>query len=317
MPASPLSVTILSRDASEFCALLTQHSPGLLIVDQHSDQVADIDPKRISVLLADPDLAAEIVPHCPHLQWCQSTWAGNAPLLAQPKQDYVLTGVKNIFGEQMREYVFAHLLYYSREIARFQALQRAPGPERWMQPPTASLAGQTLAILGAGSIAAALVPVAQALGMTVIGLNRNGTPVEGYQRTYSLAQKCELAAQADAVVNLLPDTPATRNVIEESFLRALPSHAVLINAGRGAAIDDEALLDALDKDRLRGAVLDVFRTEPLPAEHPYWAHPKVLVTQHTAAISHPSDVADIFLDNAQRYYQRQPLQYVLDFNKGY
>lgn len=317
MPASPLSVTILSRDATAFYSLLTQARPDILTVCQHSEQVATLDPQRVTVLLADPDLAATLVPHCPHLQWCQSTWAGNAPLLSQSKHDYLLTGVKNIFGEQMREYVFAHLLYFSRDIARFQALQEAPGPKRWMQPPTGTLAGQTLAILGAGSIAAALVPVAQALGMTVIGLNRNGTPVEGYQHTYSLADKCTLAKRADAVVNLLPDTPATQNVIDNAFLRALPGHAVLINAGRGAAIDDEALLEALDDARLRAAVLDVFRTEPLPQGHPYWTHPKVMVTQHTAAISHPNEVAGVFLDNAQRYYEGQALRYLLDFGKGY
>ena len=92
---------------------------------------------------------------------------------------------------------------------------------------------------------------------------------------------------------------------------------MFINAGRGSAIIEDALLNALDNGTLQAAVLDVFTQEPLPEEHPFWTHPKVVVTAHTAAVSSPEDVASVFVANAKRYIANEALHYQFDFNKGY
>ncbi|MDM7861787.1 D-2-hydroxyacid dehydrogenase [Alteromonas sp. ASW11-36] len=314
------NLTILSRDVQQYCDALAQISLPELTVLQASDDPQSIDPSRVEILLSEPDLAAQVLPRCHQLRWLQSTWAGNKPLIAKPKRDYKLTAVKGIFTVAMREYVFAYLLYFSRAIDRFHPRQGEPDlsrPMQWHPPKFGTLAGRTLGILGAGSIASGLVPLAKAFDMRVIGLNRRGLASADYDALFKPAEKYQFAKQADYVVSILPDTPATVGFIDQEFLKLLPKHCVLINAGRGNAIVEADLLKALDEGWLRGAVLDVFEKEPLPSQHPFWHHPRVWVTQHTAAISSPQAVAQVFADNYLRYNQQQPLNYEIDFDQGY
>lgn len=313
--SSTLELTILSRDADVLRRLVETHALAGLTITQCDSDLSKLNPEHVQVLLGDPNLAADIVPQCHHLTWCQSTWAGNTPLLALDKTDYRLTGVKGIFGEQMREYVFAYLLYFARNIETFNAQQHRP--PLWNEASTTRLAGKTLGILGAGSIARAVAPVAHAFGMRVIGLKRNGESEAGFDAIYPPSGLTDFAAQCQAVVNLLPDTPETENTIDSAFLNALPDDAILINAGRGSAIAEDALIGALDRGKLRAAVLDVFREEPLPDTHPFWDHPNIYVTAHTAAISRPEDVVAVFIDNARRFQTGQALHYQFEFERGY
>ena len=179
------------------------------------------------------------------------------------------------------------------------------------------LNSQTLGIAGLGSIGQALIPVAHALGMSVVGLTRSGQAVEGADAVYTPDTIEAFARACDHVVNLMPDTPSTQNMLSHEFFSALKPHSVFINAGRGSAVDDDALLQALDNGALAHAVLDVFRNEPLDPAHSFWQHPRISVTAHTAAESQPSDVADVFLENALRYINGESLNYQFDFTKGY
>ena len=314
------NLTILSRDIQRYLeAFETLALPELNLL-QATELPHEINPTEVEILLGEPDLAAQILPACQNLQWLQSTWAGNKPLVALPKRDYQLTGVKGIFTSAMREYVFAYLLHFSRAIDRFHPRQGEPKltrPMQWQPPEFGTLAGHTLGILGAGSIAAGLVPVAKTFGMQVIGLNRRGQASDGFDAMFTATQKLDFAKQADFVVSILPDTPATAGFIDQNFLAHLPSHCVLINAGRGNAIVESDLLAALDSQIIQAAVLDVFEQEPLPAAHPFWHHSRVWVTQHTAAVSSPLAVANIFAENYLRYFKQQPLNYSIDFEQGY
>lgn len=314
------TLTILSRDAKALENWINANQssssvPSLPIIQCTANPVA-INKQQVSVLLADPDLAVHIIPECNNLQWCQSTWAGNAPLLALAKTNYKLTGVKGIFGKLMREYVFAHLLYFSRNIPTFQGNQHQR-PPIWCGSERFPLTGKTLGILGAGDIAKSLIPVAQSFDMKLVGLTRSGAQQAGYERIYSVDELELFASQCDAVVNLMPDTPSTRGIIDQAFFRALPENALLINAGRGSAIVESDLLWALDCGRLKAAVLDVFNVEPLPSDHAFWHHPNIMITAHTAAESSPEDVASIFCTNAKRFLNNEPLMYQFDFAKGY
>ena len=153
--------------------------------------------------------------------------------------------------------------------------------------------------------------------MKVIGLSRSGQAVDGFDDVYAATDLLKFAQEADHVVNLMPDTPATTGVLNQAFFGALKLHSMFINAGRGSAIIEDALLNALDNGTLQAAVLDVFTQEPLPEKHPFWTHPKVVVTAHTAAVSSPEDVASVFVANAKRYIANEALHYQFDFNKGY
>lgn len=328
-----ISVTILSDEANDIAtAISSQLDDGgsmLCYSDTFNKQTRahihiqtvttsadEIDPDSVTILLADPDLAARIIEQCHNLSWCQSTWAGNAPLLRAPKRDYTLTGVKGIFSELMREYVFAYLLQHARNIKAFSDNQQST-PPIWAAAPRQPLHGQTLGILGLGSIGKSLIPVAKVFGMNVVGLSRSGVDIEGVDAMYTPASLSQFAHHADHVVNLMPDTPETHNFVSYDFFKALKPHSIFINAGRGNAIDELALIECLDNNCLAHAVLDVFKQEPLPQSHVFWSHPKITITAHTAAESQPSDVASVFLANAKRYVCCEPLHYQFDFDKGY
>ncbi|MGK0529552.1 MAG: phosphoglycerate dehydrogenase-like enzyme, partial [Alteromonadales bacterium] len=282
-----IELTILSDEANDIAEAIRpkiadnndfKDADGhpLLALKQIAQCPEDINPETVTVLLADPDLASRIIDKCSALTWCQSTWAGNAPLLNADKKNYILTGLKGIFGKLMREYVFAYLLGHARNVKAFEQNQRAAQPI-WEASKRMPLNGQTLGIAGLGSIGQALIPVAHALGMSVVGLTRSGQAVEGADAVYTPDTIEAFARACDHVVNLMPDTPSTQNMLSHEFFSALKPHSVFVNAGRGSAVDDDALLQALDKGALAHAVLDVFRNEPLDSAHPVWQHPRISV----------------------------------------
>ncbi|RDV28971.1 D-2-hydroxyacid dehydrogenase [Alteromonas aestuariivivens] len=311
-----LHISILSADANAYEAQLNACLPHNARVIQAASNSDQIDCSKISILLADPNLAAQVIPHSPGLIWCQSTWAGNAPLLKLARRDYRLTGVKGVFTRQMREYLFAYLLHFSRNVDGFRQAQ-LQARSRWSVPGYFSLQNKTIGILGAGSIGQSLLPALHMFGLRCVALVNYGRRMEGFDAVYPPDQKAGFAAECDFVFNLLPDTPSTRHMIDAEFLKNLHPEAVLINAGRGSVLEEQALLEALDNQQLRAAVLDVFEQEPLPDEHPYWSHEKIWITQHTAAESQPEDIAEVFLNNLSRLQQGLPLLYEFDFTKGY
>ncbi|NDV90297.1 D-2-hydroxyacid dehydrogenase [Alteromonas sp. 345S023] len=321
MANSTYELTILSQDATaltneidaQLNASEVRDDLRIVQVASHVDEVCTED---ISLLLAAPDLAARVVPECRQLKWCQSTWAGNRRLLALNKQDYLLTGVKGIFGSLMREYVFAYLLQYARNVQTF-AKHQASQPPIWEASPRLPLNGKVLGIAGIGSIGQALIPVALSFGMRVIGLSRSGQAIEGVEHVFTPEQRITFAKRCDHIVNLMPDTEETTGLLDRDFFAALPRHSVFINAGRGNAVKDDDLLTSMNDGRPAFAVLDVFRQEPLPSNHPFWHHPNIAVTSHTAAESTPYDVAQVFVDNFIRLKNGLPLRYQFDFSKGY
>lgn len=310
------SLAVLSHDHEKYAALLRPQLPPCVDLLQHGSDPADIATDDVTILLGEPDLLVQTIAHCDKLMWCQSAWAGNRPLLSLTKQNYILTSAKGIYAAQMREYVFAYLLYFARNIGGFTATE-SNHQTAWQSPEFSYLSGTTLGILGAGNIAQSLVPVAQSFGMKVIGVNTSGQTVSGFNAMYTLDEIEQFASQCNALVNLLPDTPATENIISHNVLNAMKQNSLLINAGRGVAIDDDALLQSLNNNHLKGAVLDVFRQEPLPEAHPFWQHPKIIVTHHTAALSKTEDVANLFIQNLERFLANQQMQHVCDFARGY
>ncbi|QPG06213.1 D-2-hydroxyacid dehydrogenase [Salinimonas marina] len=313
----PTEIVILSDEYTEYQQALQRLAPASeLIVTSASDDPGTVDVHTTAIMLADPHLAATIVDKCSALKWLQLGWAGVTPLLRAQNRSYTLTGVKGVFDMQMREYVFSYLLYFSRNIAGFQKAAES-AENKWYKPEHTYLKGKTLGVLGAGSIASALAPVAQVFGMKLVGLRKSGHPHPGFNDMYDNTQLQEFARQCDYLVSLLPDTPHTRGLLDKTLFNALPENAVLINAGRGNALVQQDLLDALEEGQLQAAVLDVFEQEPLPDTHPFWLHPDIHVTQHTAATSIPADIAKLFYDNLQRYRQGQALQHAIDFEKGY
>jgi phosphoglycerate dehydrogenase-like enzyme len=306
---------ILSRDARHYQSLLEhQNLHELQIVFAEKDPAQVEDFEHIDILLTDPDLAATIIEHCTNLKWLQSTWAGNKPLFDSTKRDYQLCGVKDVFGSRMREYVFAYLLHFARNVEGFIEAQKS---RRWQAPDISYLHGRKLGIMGVGSIGNAVAKTAKDFAMEVHGFTHSSTDCSYVDHYYKLDELENFASKLDYLVCLLPDTQNTQGLVDKVLLDALPEHCVLINAGRGQCINDGALIAALQSNRLRAAVVDVTSEEPLPFEHPFWYTANLYLSQHTAAISEPEDISTIFAANYHRYVNKQGLHYLLDFTKAY
>ena len=308
-----VNLSICSQDAKELKALLA--NDDRINIVQSSGDPAALDPLKVEVLLASPNLAAQCVSLCNQLTWLQSTWAGNTPLVSLEKRDYTLTVAGGIFETQIREYVFTYILNHVRKV--FEIEEQANKGPTWQSVLPNYLSGKTLGILGTGSLAQALIPVAQVFGLNVIGLSRTGKNITGFNQVFTLEDKLLLAEQADFVVSLLPDTAQTTHLLDNEFFQAMKFDSLLINAGRGNVIDEQALIDNLARKKPSKAVLDVFEQEPLPSSHPFWYSDHIHITHHTAAISRVEDVVDLFLKNVDRYINGQPLHCQLDWNKGY
>jgi phosphoglycerate dehydrogenase-like enzyme len=308
-------VLILARDAGEYLALLEDLAGGgaCLTAAETLDDARGAYTGQ-PIVLGQPDLVAGALGEMPGVRWVQSNWAGVTPLLDLGRSDYVLTGVKGIFGPQMAEYVLAYLL--ANELKMFERLGRQAN-RSWWEETSGTLKGKTLGIMGTGSIGRYMAKMAQPFGMDITGFSRGGASVEGFERVFAANQLGDFLAEPDYVVCVLPDTPGTRLLLNADAFRAMKNGCYLVNVGRGAVIDEKALAEALLAGELAGAVLDVFQREPLPPGSPLWNAPGLIVTAHVAAKSWPEDIAGIFRENYRRYDAGEPLKYSINFERGY
>jgi glyoxylate/hydroxypyruvate reductase A len=184
-----------------------------------------------------------------------------------------------------------------------------------LAPPLARDRG--IGVLGLGALGALCAFALSDLNFRVHGWSRRPHDIAGVACHHGDAGLTEVLGQAEILITLLPDTPATANLLDARRLALLPRGACLINPGRGTLIDDEALLAALDAGHLAHATLDVFRTEPLPTGHPFWRHPKVTVTPHIAAPTRAETAARAIAENIRRGEVGEPLLHVVDRAAGY
>ncbi len=312
---SPLSVLILSREADEYLALLRErHFAGVRWLTASDPDALPEGAAEARVALGEPDLLAVTIPRLPNLQWAQSTWAGLTPLIPAASTGLAVTGVKGVFGQQMSEYALAYTLSYFLQLP---ARARAQVQGEWMAQATGTLAGKTVGIMGTGSIGAAIARQFAAFDTRVIGFSRSGKPVDDFSAVFAHDALSEFLESLDVLVAVLPDTPDTSGLLDAPALRCLPPDALLINVGRGSLIVEADLVEVMKSGHLGGAVLDVFQTEPLPPEHPFWRTPGLIITAHVAARSWPRDIARIFAGNLQRFRDGSALHYLLSPERGY
>lgn len=174
-----------------------------------------------------------------------------------------------------------------------------------------------IAMLGMGALGTACAQALTALNFPVTGWSRSPKTIEGIPCLHGEEGLQAVLSTAQIVVTLLPRTPDTENLLDAARLAILPDGAVILNPGRGALIDDEALLAGLNSGRLGHATLDVFRIEPLPADHPFWAHPRITVTPHIAADTRPDSAAHVIIDNVRRGEAGLPFLNLVDRTRGY
>ncbi|MDH3639068.1 MAG: D-2-hydroxyacid dehydrogenase [Gammaproteobacteria bacterium] len=306
-------ILILSADAPEYERLLQEQGFGPMVVAALTQPVdLDFDAQRANVVLGDPDCVAPVLECLSRLEWVQSTWAGVRPLLeAGYRQAYQLTGVKGVFGAAVSEYVFCFALMHERNLLGGQI------PKLWNPAPAGRLRGKTMAILGVGSIGAWVAGTAKHFGMHTVGFTRLSRDCRDIDRYRDIGDLAAAVGSVDYLVSVLPDTPDTSRLLNREVFSAMKPTAMLMNVGRANVIDDEALIEALNLEMFAAAVLDVFRQEPLPNEHPFWLTPNLVVTSHTAAVTVPGDIVSIFVDNFDRFRRDAPLKHLIDRRRGY
>ena len=265
--------------------------------------------------LGQPDLLAPLLREGVRPQWLQSTWAGITPLLAEGlPRDYRLTRAVGIFGEVMAEYVLGHLLAHER---RLFARLAAQVEQRWDHRLPRSLRGRRVLVVGCGDIGQAVAEFLQPFGVELRGVASQAREQAPFLDVAAMDELPRLVTWADYVVNLLPDTPATRDLYDARLLAHFRPDAVLINAGRGVAVVDADLVAALERYQLAGAVIDVCREEPLPPGHAFWNAPRLLLTGHSSAPTDPALMSELFIDNLVRWQAGEPLRGEVDFARGY
>jgi phosphoglycerate dehydrogenase-like enzyme len=299
---------ILSQDENKYRALIEE--ARLSHLEFATQPAADVD-----LVLGEPKPIKAALAALPALVWAQSIWAGIEPLLDPAlRRNYILTNARGVFGGLMSEYVIGYLLAHERKI--FKRLEDQKN-KSWDELETGTLRGKTIGLLGVGSIGAEVARAAKFFGMKVRGYTRISETSADIDQYYHNADLQGFAKGLDYLVNILPNTMDTRKIIDANLLNALPSRALVINVGRGQAVDESALITALVQNKIAGAVLDVFDREPLPKDHPFWTTPNLLMTFHTAAPSMPEDLVKIFIENYKLFIQDKPLNYQVDFERGY
>lgn len=310
-----VSILVLGEDAHDYQALLKSLSEQGVAVDYATTPLAALDAYQDQrILLAQPDFAAAVIDNMPGIEWVQSSWAGIKPLLKTRRRDYLLTGVKDVFGAQMAEYSLAYILAHEQKLAERTRRQLM---HEWWHEPSASLVGKTLGIMGTGSIGSHIAHTARGVGLEVIGFSSSGEAREGFEQVFPSRELHTFLARSDYVVGVLPDTPATTGLMKTASFAAMKSSALFINIGRGNLVNEQDLDLALKEGQIAGAVLDVFRQEPLPQDSPLWHTPHLVITGHIAARSWPRDIAGIFLDNYQRFIGGKALNFQVDRIRGY
>lgn len=195
--------------------------------------------------------------------------------------------------QRMREYVALHVLRHHRDMP---ALCAAQARAEWRQIVTPPAPRRRVGVMGLGVLGSAAAQTLVALGFDVAGLSREPREMAGI-RCYPAGALPDFLARSEILVNLLPLTAQTRDLLDARRLAMLPRGACLVHAGRGEHLDEDALLDALDSGQIAQATLDVFRTEPLPADHPFWRHPQVTVTPHLASMIDPQSGAALIAES--------------------
>ena len=285
--------------------------------DAVGESIGDAD--AVFAWRSDRALLEPNLPQARRLRWIQSASAGVDRLLypALVASDITVTNARGVFDDAIAEYAVGCMLVFAKGLAT-TILHSRDGS--WEYRNTEPLAGRVLVVVGAGPIGTAVARKASALGMHVEGVATAPRPAEGpYRRIAGSDDLPQAISAADYVVNALPLTDRTMDAFGESAFAAMKPTARFLNLGRGATVDEDALVQALREGRIAGAALDVFRTEPLPATSPLWGMANVIVSPHMAGdvVGWEARVVDLFRDNVGRWLRGERLRYVVDKAKGY
>ncbi|MGV8872234.1 MAG: D-2-hydroxyacid dehydrogenase [Rhodococcus sp. (in: high G+C Gram-positive bacteria)] len=258
-------------------------------------------------------------PRCGSLKWIHIAAAGVDSLMFDElvDSDVVVTNSRGVFDRPIAEFVLAQILAFAKDSERSRALQHS---KVWQHRETERIEGARAMIVGTGAIGRAIAGLLTAVGMSVSGVGRTAREGDSdFGTVHASDHLVDVASQTDYLVLVAPLTDTTRGLVDDDVLAAMKPGSRVINVGRGELLDTDALLRHLGSGHIAGAALDVFETEPLSADHPLWTAENVIVTPHMSgdASGWKQRLAEVFADNAHRYFRGEPLLNVVDKKLGF
>lgn len=276
--------------------------------------VTEADPATVDYIVYAPNSAVQDFRPFTRLKAVLNLWAGVENVVGNKTLSVPLTRmVDHGLTEGMVEWCVGHTLRH--HLGMDQDILRTDNAWQPHVPPLAR--NRKVTVLGLGELGQAVAGALSDIGFDVAGWSRTPKDVPGVQCLAGVDGLAVALKRAEILILLLPLTDATRDLMNAERIALLPEGAFIINPGRGPLIDDEALLAALDAGRIAHATLDVFRVEPLPEDHPFWAHPNVTVTPHIASDTRAESAADVIAENIRRGEAGEPLLHVVNRKVGY
>ena len=250
-----------------------------------------------------------------NVRWIQCTGAGvDSWMASELDPSILLTRSPESFGPMIAEWAVSRIFAIQLQLLELAESQRE---RRWAPRDIARVAGTRALVVGTGDIGRAIAHALHALGVHVTGVSRSGTANSAaFSAVHPASELANLVGNADWIVVAVPDTPASRGLISRDVLSRCQG-AVLLNAGRGSVVEETALPEALDNGWLRAAALDVFATEPLPADSPLWSDPRVMVSPHLSGLTTIDGAAHGFLECLESLERGELPTWVVDGTRGY
>lgn len=314
IPASPRRVLVGTRSHAAIVAALRAARPALEFRGALHTEVSTDD-----LAWADTYIGFKRPPGTVSMgsvRWVHCTGAGVDAWLAPPALDtsIMLTRTPESFGPAIAEWAVARVFAFQQGLGELAAAQRE---HRWAPRDWPRLAGTRALVVGTGDVGRAVASALSALGVVVTGVSRTGSASHAAFRTvHTVDALPQLVEHADWIVLALPDTPSTRALFSRGLMQRCRG-AVLLNAGRGGVVEEDALVDALEHGWLRGAALDVFAHEPLAASSPLWDHPRVMISPHSAGPTTVDGAVQGFLECLAECEQGRVPRWIVDRNRGY
>lgn len=249
------------------------------------------------------------------VKWVHSLGAGVDRFLYKKdwNENVLLTRTICSFGQRIAEYSLSYIFKDLQEHDRFA---EAKQQQKWEPVTPRILSDQKVMVYGTGEIGQEVAKVFSQLGVEVYGVSLSGRRKEHFHEVMALESHAARVGEMDYIINTLPLTEQTEKLFGQELFGHM-SGAGFLNVGRGATVEVDAMIKALDDGSVRFAVLDVFAEEPLQAGHPYWSHPKVFVTPHISAVTTPGEGVACFIETLKNVVEGKPLRNKVDVNKGY
>ena len=318
------TVLVLANPADQELKLLTELPAETSLAVGDSPEAFERTAQDATIIFnwsGSGELLRDVFAMCPRVQWVHSRSAGLDGVLSPDivGSPVPVTNGSGVFSPPLGEFALGAILYFAKDFRRMIRTQEAGMWEQFDMP---EIAGQTVGIIGYGDIGRAVATRVRAMGMRVLAVKRHVLPYSAdplVDKIYPPDQRREVMARSDYIVACAPLTPETRGMVGEPEFAAMKSDAVVINIGRGPVVDEPALVRALASGRIKGAALDVFDSEPLPAGHPFYGLKNLLLSPHCA--DHTPDWLEramrFFLEQYERFHKGEPLVNVVDKGLGY